>query len=383
MSDDDLNQRLSQFRSQKEKYELEKTSLLQDDEIGRLKKELKIITLHCDKAKDHSNETVKMFKKQKRTIINEIKSVPTSLSIIKAKMISHHTKAINSLKNTHYKNLKLLKTQYKETMKIIIQNNEVIHGYAKDDDDDDEKYDDSFRFGTNYYLFSQANAEETALLHQLEATNILIDNERRRAKKLQKQIDKIKKEMMNDRIKENKAYKANIQESKTIQNMISENKSRDVDIDAQKIELLSKEEAQKYHVKMTNLINGLRDKIDQIRTKTQMLKINIETNQTPSALDLDASVKELAGLQQEYRDILEKQRRIDKDSYIKEKKKHKTKTKKTVQQIKFLIQDLDDARAENAVLLDELKRLDYMIYGKGGQFQKVKRDRPKIVHFIC
>ncbi|OHT17652.1 hypothetical protein TRFO_00934 [Tritrichomonas foetus] len=372
MDESDSDTGINDFLVKKESYEMEKTLLLQKDEIKRLKDELRLLNTHINSTNEHFSQTKKIYRHKIKEIVKEIEAIPTSLSLLKSELISTHTKNINSLKREHHKELKSLKIHYREEMMKI---NENVNNL----ENENELYVSPIELDAEFLIRQKAEEQEAELQQRISDLKSVIKQDRIKAKKLQKEIDKLK-EVMDLERQEAEAYHEKVMADNM--NIINAKLTEEVrPDDIQFIEKEAKAEENRLKKENNAILEELRNKLVQVQFKNQQIKIYIDSNRTISSPELDQAVIELSKLEKAYKFALIQQSDVEKIKL--ETLKQKQALRKTMKSIKALVSDLDDARAENALLYDEIQRLDFMIYGRCGQFQKMTKPRPKITHWVC
>lgn len=372
MSDDSLDD-FTKFRIQKDNYEYEKTLILQKDEVKRLKDELNLIHTHIQNSKQNFRQTKAIYKKKAKSIKKEIESVPVSTSIITSNLNKIHTKTINTLKHEHHKILKGIRIQFSEKMNLI-KTSEADYQIISNSNSEYDHLNDVYVCQN----FQNTEEYELEIQSRLSVLNQQIALRLIKCEELQEEIDKINKTINKERQKLFNQI-SNIQKNSNHKLGNSQNQIKNHNIDKQKEEQTIEREYQAKESferdRLNNEINQLRSKVEQVRAKSQELKVKIEAKYTDSSPKLNESMQSLSSLQAAYQQMLNESHSqifIEKNIHT-----YKKTIKKTVNRLRISIIDFDEVQKEHDSLLEEIKRLDFMIYGRRGRFQTINKTKKR------
>lgn len=357
MSDD-----FFKFQNDKNNFEFEKTLILQKDEVKRLKDELRLIYSHINESKLHFSQIISISKKKAKSLKKEIKSIPISTSIIESNLISSHTKLINKLKHEHHENLKAVKMQYSKQAKSI-KISETTSQFFFDENADYDQLNDEYICQN----FRNTELYELEIQSKISVLNNQIAQQLLKSEDLQEQIDELK-EIINKEHQQSSSFISikNLQDSKKQQNQQIQQKYQ---ADIQKIENKYKNDEINEKKLFVNELDQLRQKISQARKRSQELKVKIDAKDTDSSIELNQSMQSLSSLQ----DVYQKMQEVSSTKLIIEKEIHISKKimKQAAAHLKISVDDLIEIQKEHDSLLEEIKRLDFMIYGRRGKFQQI------------
>lgn len=383
---DDLSDSLIKFQNDKSDYEFEKTLILQKDEVKRLKDELRLVNLHVSDSQKHFSQIIRTYKKRAKSIKKEIESVPISTSIIQSKLISSHTKTINKIKHEHHKTLDGIRIQYSEQLKSTKISGASSQFFFGENSDYDQLND-----ATIYQNFKNAELYEIEVQSKIQVLNQQIAQQLLRSEELEEEIDKLK-ETINKEHQQYSLYYSINDNHLTTQKHIRKVKKRNghsqqnlqnlkyYQEEIQNIENKYKNDEANIKKTFIDELDQIRQKINQVRKKSQELKLRIDTKNTDSSPELNQSIQSLSNLQAIYQQMQEVSNvQIPAGKEIRVNKKI---LKQTIIQLQVSVDDLNEIQKEHDSLLEEIKRLDFMIYGRRGKFQKYFKPKKRNI-WIC
>lgn len=365
MSDDSIDDFI-QFQIDKDHYEYEKTLILQNDEVQRLKDELQLLYSHVKKAKKHSNHVKLIYKQKVKSIKKEIKSVPTSASIVKSKLISDHTKAINELKEQHDNQINALRIMFEESMRKIQEipiEDESLKQAIKKTEKAGKKQAEII-----LQAIQKSKEMEAEIEQKINQIQTQIDDSKMKANNLQDEIDKLQDIIAREKQQATK-YRLKIQKR------MKQLPDYSVEIKKYDNQALIEEN----HVKDTANIEleQIRTKINGYLAKSKEIQSKIDSNYTENSPKINENLHEMAELEAVYQKYAQKLRYFqDIQDEITFRRRQ---LKENVQKLKNCAEDLEEAQNQNATLLEEVRRLDFMVYGRMGKYQIKEKSRKRNV----
>ena len=359
--------RIPQWEKDKKNFEINGTIQLQNDEIHRLRKEYNLLLKHISNSIEHYKQTKSIYQSKIQSIKQDISSVSTTTALIKTKMNSNHTKAMNALRSNHAKRLHSIRLHYAQELSVdnIDINNDEYHN-INDDLDDDQKVISSIGSTrakiADLLNHKQEKEKENDIQDKLKKIMLQIEQDRTRCKYLQEKIDEMTSDLEEARkISSLQQTEVILKSPLKFDYTKMEQKLLDISADAIKEESQYKEDSE-------NLIARYRTQIRETKLKTDRYKKRIDKLDGKTTPELETKLNELNNLEQEYDSIM-KQRELlsDLQSSIQKSKKKK---KKMSDEISFCMSNLAEYKRENDALREEIKRLDFMIYGRNGKYQK-------------
>ena len=118
MNVSDYKSRIPQWEKDKKEFEINGTIQLQTDIIHRLRKEYNCLLNQVSISIDHLKQIKSIYQSKRQSIEQEISSVLTTTELIKTKMNSNHTKAMNAIRANHNKRLHSIRLQYANELSI-------------------------------------------------------------------------------------------------------------------------------------------------------------------------------------------------------------------------------------------------------------------------
>ena len=374
--------RIALWKKEKKEFEINKTIQLKKDEIHRLKKEYSLILTRLSQAHDHFHQSKSIYISKIKSLQSQIESIPTAKSIKITKLNSQHTKSMNELKNRHSSRLQNIRMKYEKELFRDDLGNEDDNVISSLDStrskiadllglENEEKQPESMRVNhiqneRHDHINNMNEIEkENAIQEKLMKIKEQVDDDRKRIKYLEEKID---------------VMKSDLEEAREISNSqrteIIMKSPLKFDEHQKQHKLLMKEanivsEENRYKDSSENQIESLRAGIHATQIRIDHLKHNIKHAQANVPSDLENALEELKDLEEDNSAIIQQHKTMN-DIKL-SISKHKRKRKRMEKSMTFAITSLNEAQKENLALLEEIRRLDYMIYGRNGQYQKKTR----------
>lgn len=360
--------RIPKWEKDKKNFEVNGTIQLQNDEIHRLRKEYNLLLKHISNSIEHLKQTRSIYQSKIKSIKQEISSVSTTTELIKTKMNSNHTKAMNAIRSNHNKRLHSIRMHYAQ--ELSLDNLDYNNGEHINNDNFDEDQNIISSIGSTRAKIAdllnhkQEKEKENDIQGKLNKIMMHIEQDRARCTYLQTKIDEISSDLEEARrISSLQQTEMILKSPLKFDYTKMEQKLLDHSADAIKEESQYKEDSE-------NQIQRHRNQIREIKIQTDRLKKKINKADGKVAPELETKLKELNDLEQEYDSIL-KQRELlsNLQTSIQKSKKKK---KKVSDEISLCVSNLNEYKRENDALREEIKRLDFMIYGRNGKYQNPK-----------
>lgn len=362
---------ISKWKKDKRKFEIKRTIQLQNDEIIRLKNEYKILLKHLSYSNEHFKQVKSIYKSKIQAKRQEISSVQTTTNIIKARMNSSHTKALNAIRANHNKRLQSIRNYYADEL--------GLNQFEEEEEDNNQKEVISSIGSTRMKIADLLNqkypsSEEQQIKMQgenqekLKKIMIQVDQDRERCNYLQNKIDE---------------FNSDLQEAKKISSLQQTDiMGSPLKFNASKLEqtMLDKQadlvkEENDYKQNSESQLQRYRVELYNMNQKSGRYKQKIKEINAEAPPELVNALDELKQLEYQHKSIMaQKESLINLNMSIKKSKKRKN---ETAQNINFCITDLNEVQKENMALKEELRRLDFMIYGRNGKYQKWKFQQPE------
>lgn len=344
--------------AEKEVWDRHKTVRLQDDEIERLQGDLETVSRHIAEVNDHNAQAVAIHRQRVAELKSLLLSIPTQLSKKKTRLTSSHTRAINSLRDVHREKLDKVRREYEKKLKNL-ENNSSEQNRAEEERLDGSIVTAKTKLGE--VMRAEIEKKEKKTQERLQKITSQIETDRKRSKTLRKEIDKLKLEL--ERAKA-------LAESKTTQLRVAI-----PDIDTQRIEenllfekanMVSEENCfrQESHAELEKL----RNEICSVNSRIAQLKRKIRESETDDGKALKYAREDLEKLEQQHYDLTTGRKKRAEETAT-EYKSAMHRTRKFAREIEAVAGTLRDVQYENIALLTELKRLDFMVYGRKGKYQ--------------
>ena len=354
------------------RFERQKILLMQDEEIRRLKSEHLGILRKIHKSEKQADEVNRLYTKNIADLRNKIRSNPYQIVTEKFNLMKNHSEAIENLRQQHEKNLLQVHIDVQKKLQ------EKLERKSQNKETNEENNKQS---ANNHSLL-----KDQTLLHKNDRINeinelrineykLYIKKYRQRAKELVKEIETAKKELeeikAHNKVRVNEAREESRQ--RAIKNEAASSRTEDIILMQRANSFATLNDARRAEL---NAIEEMKDKINKTKQSNFILMSKIQdakaskTEGSEKCQDaVNYLVKELTGFAEKpiSTDILKY-----KDKYREEKYRLNI-IKKKVNQSKA---ELDRLTFENQYLKGEIRKRDYMLYGRNGIHQNFKK-KPK------
>lgn len=335
-------------QAERELYDLNKIAQLQNDEIDRLNSELDAILKEIAAAEDRVDNSAEQ-RQRIRDLRQEIALIPAQTSQKKSQLISIHTKRLTDLRTRHTQRLNALRREHQQHE----------HTETSESEPTDEMISsiNATRSKIADLLHMKSEQRELAIKAKLETISAQVERDRQRITQLEQANDQLRQEIDQAR-SDNNAKITQLQ----LPNPDTDAADEDEKLVLAKADLMMDEdifrkEAQKLIDEMNARITAQRNRITQAQTAidshqsedTDKLRQATQEKQKLTQLNEHLQLEKLA--RQELH--ASSPPRID----IEKREAIATKLAKTRE-------TLFSAQQEHTALLTEIRRLNYMLYGR-------------------
>ena len=116
-------------------------------------------------------------------------------------------------------------------------------------------------------------------------------------------------------------------------------------------------------------LEKMRSMITDKQTLTHKLRKYIRESKTDDSEPLERATEELSRLEETHQILMQQRKERDELSAAKKIKSERKRQHELNSHIQATRDALNEARAEHETLMAELKRLDFMVYGRRGKYQ--------------
>lgn len=367
--DEDL-QGIIKRKAERELFDRKKTLQLQDDEISRLRSELEMISQQISDSQEHLDQIGSIHRRKINELTQELATIPSKTSVIKTQNISSHTARINAMQQHHTQSMAALRETYEKKLNAIHQTHSFSsHAQAPDDLIDQIE---NTRSQIADLLQQKAEKQELRIQEKLQKIKAQIEIDQKKEKELRATVEKL-------RIDVAEAIKQAEKRTNEKQ-QISEHRMKLATVDHARYEertLLQRANAiaaeNNFRDDASSQIEEKRGEINRIKAKSDKLKLLINESKTEDSDAIQQATNDLEIIKKEHHNLLKKQEDIKENGTIKGFKREKIRRKGIYGDLKNAHKELQNVQYENSTLLDEVRRLDFMIYGRRGQFQIPKK----------
>ena len=347
-------------------FQQSKKLCLQDDEISRLQSEYQTLQSQIKSSMQQQN-VVDIYKRKIGKIKRKIASIPSKVSLARSKIVSFYSDEINILMKNHSEELEKIQILYQQKIQAIISQTYQVDSISEDI----SKSIELTKKQINDVMEKSINEKENRISERLNRIAKQIENYNQREKDLLKMIEEQKA-----KLKEAKEFSSlkKYDAQSTFQNQekifqVSKTKAEEKVL-AFRATMINEENA--YCLENQNILDSIQNQINEKIRRTLELQKLIRENKDDQNENLKIAQKKLELLLKEQEELfLEDINRSETENKtLFQEKDHQELYKiKIAQSISKLL----NVKIEHQSLLDELKRLDFMIYGRAGKYQHQER----------
>jgi chromosome segregation ATPase len=344
-------------QAEREFYDAQKTLRLASDEIDRLESELQMTLRQIAELTDGNARAISIYQTRITKLKQEISALATQTSVKKSQLASGHTQQITALQAAHRTALDRTRADYERRL------GDVADSSIPEDVESEVLLDSisSTRSKIEDLLQQKSERQELEIQAKLSRLTEQIQSDRARVKELEKSIEQLKADLQSA-----KAL-ASIQKTEVLLAIPQiDTGAEEEHLAVATADLIASETAlrEASHVEL----EGMRKRITEVHLKTAKLKRSIRESDTDQTEPLQRAARELQELEADQKSIMlrtqESEARIPRRVH-----KETRRQAAIIVQKETLKESLKEASAQNATLLRELRRLDFMIYGRNGRWQ--------------
>jgi HAMP domain-containing protein len=344
---------------EKEMFRRERTLQLQSDEIGRLNEEFKRLIQHVMDLKEHRVKAESLCQARIFDLKREISLIPTRTSIQKSQMVSSQTNAISACQLAHQNLFNKIRSEYEQKLSEISfsieeEQTSVVSSIG------------STRAKIAEVLGRKAQLQEARIQEKLEKINQQIAADRPRIAELQDAVDRIREEIQRDK------QLLDIGPQEDINNIAREEEREEQNLLLVQANALAEEH--QFRDSCRRDLEKLKSEMAEAQIKLGTLKHRVRETEVSENSDLQSALKERERLEEKRRKLIASKR--NPRASVEGISRERTKQKDLVGQMGGSRRALNEALAERERLLNELRRLDFMLFGRSGKYQT----KPKARH---
>lgn len=362
----------SSFLAAKNRYkekklnELQEIVELQNEEILRLKNEQKQVFEQIAHAEAAGSKADIILKRRIAALQSEIKNIDSRHSILKSHSSQAHSKMIGELQSEHQDKIIKLRIEYETKIaELSLQNSKPPPTSDIFAEIDTSKAD----------IASALKEKMTNNEKQVQKELLQLDSKIKDLAQYHKELEdkvKLRKNLINE---ENDKFKNYIEKSNELQkrrtNAIEEaQKSIEEQYNMFVKAQLAEENA--LREKNNEIIEKIRQKISEQRIRTSKMKESIATGRTDTSFKVDEAKQEKIKLTSELDKQIYSTYTDGEKSMIKVVKKEYVDRQYLIKRLAAYKEQMNEIKKQRNEVLTEVKRLDFMLYGKNGKYQRKK-----------
>lgn len=374
---DDL---LDQRKNEKAIFERKQILVLQDEEIHRLKDEHFTLLKQIQTTENHFVKVNKLYNDRTSKLRDSIQSYSAKRVTLRIKLYKSHTEQISKMRAEHQANLQKLQTEYAQKMKEAKQNPIKLNSDGRQTSVEVISTSiDRIHTLTERVMQEKATANNEIIEKRLNEYKSMIESYRQREIDLRQQIDAARKDLTDSRERNKIRLKeaTELAHKNSLRNEKTAAKTDDIML-MQRANNVSK--LNEIRVNEIESLEALKESINAVKKKIFEYKTKIT----------DCNVQEIQESKKAQESVDQLVLQLDKLNnneiaahmmrYNEREKEEKSKSHK----FKKLLDSLEKERnlliSENSRLRSEIRRIDFMLYGRNGihQIQKVNNKIPYV-----
>ena len=355
--------------SEKKLAELKEIVALQNQEILRLQNEQKSLIEAIDESEVRNSQTETILKKRIAKLQSEISSYSSKKSILRSHSMLAHSKLMSEQQAIHQDNIMRLRTQYESKIaKASLKSNAQSEDTTKIINKIDETC-----IQISKVLNEKIGKNEQQVQQQLSVLRERIEELRSEEINLRQQIEKRKQAIE----EEDNKFKSYIEKSKRLQQKRESVINETTETAEEQYKMFDSAQTAEENAlrdQYDKQIEDLRMKISKMRNKASAMKESIETGRTPdSDLIDDAKIEKSRISQQLDKEVISKDESGESAMLKKIKAEYKDR-KYLIGRMDAYKKQMKTLKEEKKGILMELKRIDFMVFGKNGKYQRIPKD---------
>ena len=355
--------------SEKKLAQLNEIKELQNQEIERLKQEYNSILAQINETEVRNSQAESILKHRIAQLKSEIDNFSTRRAVLKSHTKVSHSKKMNEQQSIHQDNIMRLRTQY-ETK---INETKLKSNQNMDETTNIVTQIDTTCREISKVLNQKHNKNERRVKQQLDALNERIEDLKQYETTLQKKIDKRKQTIEDEDFK----FQKYIEKSKTLQERRTAVINETISSAEEQYQMFdSAQTAEENAIRDQNnrILEDLRNKIAKMKTKCSSMQQGISSGRTAESDEIDAANIEKARISKQLDDEILQRDESGESRMMKTLKDEYMDRQYLLQRMNKYNEQLKSLKAEKKKVLLELKRLDFMVFGKNGQYQRIPKD---------
>ena len=355
--------------SERKLAQLNEIKELQNQEIERLKKEYNSILSQINETEARNSQSEAILKNKIEELKSEIANFETRRSILKSHTYVSHSKEMSDQQAIHQDNILRLRTEYETKI------NETKLKSEKNTEKTTEivsQIDTTCKEITSL-LKEKQTKNERKVKQQLDALNERIEDLKQYEESLKKKINKRKQTIEDEDFK----FKKYIEKSKTLQDRRSAVINETISSAEEQYKMFdSAQTAEENAIRDQNnrILEDLRSKIGKLKLKCSTMKHCINSGRTDESEEIDQANMEKDKLSKQLDQEILKKDDSGESRMMKTLKEEYVDRQYLIQRIGRYQEQLNSLKAEKKKVLIELKRLDFMIFGKKGKYQIIPKN---------
>lgn len=346
-------------KAEKELYDKQRTVQIQNDEIERLKIELKAILRQSVEMQDRLAQTESIYTSRIFEMKHQLSMLPTRISHKRSQLIRKHTQALNDCRTLHHNLLERIRRKYERKLSQLAEST-----LNTTEIEPDELVDsiDSTRSKIAELLHVKSEKQELRIRDKLSRLSMQVEGDRKRSKQLQASIDHLRSEL-----EQAKAISASKTIAMTLEVPAIDTSREEESLLLAKANMVSEETM--FRQECHQALEKLRAEIVEKQALAHRLRKNIRESRTDDSEPLQRATDELAQLEQAHENLIQQRKEREELSVAGKVRTERKRQQGLVKQIIETREALEEAKLEYKTLMTELKRLDFMVYGRRGKYQ--------------
>jgi archaellum component FlaC len=362
MSDHGKNVLLTRRKVEREIYDHKKELRLQEDEIERLSSELKMVRNQVKRVSEHLSQKQLICARRISDLTQTIAQIPKATYTHKSSLLAAHTQSIIQLHADYRKSLDRVRVRYE--IRLLSPSLSVRESQL-----DAELFVSSInaaRSRASATLKAKSDHQEQLVQEKLGRLKLRIATDRQRTARLEAQIQRMTAEL------ETVLQLSTLRVEELDQAIpVVDERTEEERLAVARANYLAEENQYRTNSRMQ--LDSLRKRLTEVLALAADLKKKVREGEVGDLLAITTAKEQFVELQAAFARF--------QNSSIEFLSFHVPAEQKRQQQImadaETAKQALTTVKTERMALMKEIRRLDFMIYGRAGQYQLPKTDHPK------
>lgn len=353
-------------RAEKRAYEQKKILRLQEDEINRLKKEYTVILIQISDTEKNISRVNSIYSEKIAKLNAKISDVTSQKRQNRLKEVRKQTAKINSIQEEHTMEMQNMQADFEERIATI--KSELVESLRLQKHNSEQKAIKSIQENAAEAIRLKSDEQHTQIQQRLNELKETVSKYRRRELHLRDAIKNAEREYQVAKVEsEKKLLQLNAQRKEKVEIVdIPASKTEDI-INMQRANCIA--EINTFRDQATKELDKLNEELNIKKRRIFFLKKAINEAKTTDDSDYRKATYQVAQLGFELEHCKDFSIANSPSKFNKVERQILRRNRIILQQLEKSKNDRDYLIFENEKMRNEIRRLDYMVYGRSGTYQ--------------